>query len=166
MKMSPGSLYDERLAYIETTYQPGRDEFRALDRQPDNLPAVDGDYDTYYYSAFVRTTGNDYSDPLTVRATPLDSTAGPERWRYATGASALAPPGILPGAVGSGAAVGGASGAAIGAAVSGNVEGAVVGGAVGAAAGALIPPPGRPTAPAPCPSESRRSIGPWARFRI
>jgi outer membrane protein assembly factor BamB len=57
---------------------------------------------TYSYSLFVNNGSGVYSSPRTVAATPFDSTTGPRKWAYSTGAANLAPAGILPGAVGTG----------------------------------------------------------------
>jgi hypothetical protein len=49
---------------------------------------------TYYYAAFVDDGAGNYSGRRTVAARPFDTVAGPARWGYSTGATALAPPGI------------------------------------------------------------------------
>lgn len=55
---------------------------------------------TYYYAAFVY-NGSAYSSGKTVAARPFDTT-GAVKWAYSTGATALAPPGVNPGAIGAG----------------------------------------------------------------
>jgi hypothetical protein len=57
---------------------------------------------TYYYSLFVSNGGGLYSSRRTVKATPFD-TSGARKWSYSTGATSLAPAGILPGPLGEGA---------------------------------------------------------------
>jgi subtilase family protein/putative pyrroloquinoline-quinone binding quinoprotein len=57
---------------------------------------------TYSYSLFVDNGAGVRSLPRTVAATPFD-TSGPRKWAYSTGAASLAPPGVLPGGVGTGA---------------------------------------------------------------
>ncbi len=62
---------------------------------------------TYYYTAWVNSspTGNGaWSSPKRVAATPFNAASpNPRKWAYATGASALAPPGVMPGTAGFGA---------------------------------------------------------------
>jgi hypothetical protein len=62
---------------------------------------------TYYYTAWVNasTAGSGpWSSPKRVAATPFNAAnPNPRKWAYATGASSLAAPGIVPGSVGSGA---------------------------------------------------------------
>ena len=48
---------------------------------------------TYYYAAFVNLSGGGVSPGRLARGRPFD-TAGPVRWAYSTGATAVAPPGI------------------------------------------------------------------------
>ena len=60
---------------------------------------------TYYYAAFVNNGSGIYSSGDTVSARPFD-TSGAVKWAYSTGASALTPPGIWPGAIGTGAVLG------------------------------------------------------------
>ena len=57
---------------------------------------------TYYYAAFVDDGGGGYSAARRATGRPFD-TSGPVKWAYSTGASAVAPPGLRPGAVGVGA---------------------------------------------------------------
>ncbi len=57
---------------------------------------------TYSYSLFVNNGAGVYSSRRTVAATPFDTTTGPRKWAYSTGAASLAPAGILPGAIGAG----------------------------------------------------------------
>ncbi len=57
---------------------------------------------TYYYSIFVLDGSGQTSSRRTVSARPFDTT-GPIKWSYHSSASSLAPPGLYPGAVGSGA---------------------------------------------------------------
>lgn len=61
--------------------------------------------DTYYYSAFVDNGAGDYSPVQTVMARPFDTT-NETKWSYHTSATALAPPGLYPGAAGTGASYG------------------------------------------------------------
>ena len=56
------------------------------------------------YAVFVR-SGSSHSAAKTVRATPVD-TSGNVKWAYSTGASSLAPAGIIPGAIGTGGVYG------------------------------------------------------------
>lgn len=53
---------------------------------------------TYYYAAWTVSTDAQYSSAAQVSAVVFDSSAK-EKWRYSSGASSLAPPGIHPGAV-------------------------------------------------------------------
>jgi outer membrane protein assembly factor BamB len=57
---------------------------------------------TYSYSVFVDNGAGVYSSRRTVAAKPF-STFSVHKWAYSTGASSLAPPGVLPGAIGDGA---------------------------------------------------------------
>jgi hypothetical protein len=52
----------------------------------------------YCYSVFVKVSGL-YSPGRTVKARPFDSTAGPVKWAYATGGTAVAPPTVSAGGV-------------------------------------------------------------------
>lgn len=56
---------------------------------------------TYYYAAFVQ-DGSGYSAARRAAGRPFD-TSGAVKWAYSTGATAVAPPGLRPGAVGVGA---------------------------------------------------------------
>ncbi|MEN8164521.1 MAG: PQQ-binding-like beta-propeller repeat protein, partial [Acidobacteriota bacterium] len=60
---------------------------------------------TYYYAAFVDNGSGEYSSRQTVMARPFDN-SGKVNWAYHTSATALAPPGLYPGAAGSGASYG------------------------------------------------------------
>jgi outer membrane protein assembly factor BamB len=53
---------------------------------------------TYYYAAFVNSGSGGFSTARNAQGRPFD-TAGPVKWAYSTGASALAPPGLGPLAV-------------------------------------------------------------------
>lgn len=57
---------------------------------------------TYYYAAFVDDGSGGYSAARRATGRPFD-TSGPVKWAYSTGATAVAPPGLRPGAVGVGA---------------------------------------------------------------
>jgi outer membrane protein assembly factor BamB len=57
---------------------------------------------TYFYSLFMYDGGGVASSRRTTAATPFDTT-GAHKWSYSTGAASLAPPGVLPGAIGTGA---------------------------------------------------------------
>ncbi|MEN8164844.1 MAG: endonuclease, partial [Acidobacteriota bacterium] len=57
---------------------------------------------TYFYSAWVVNSSGEASARKTVSARPFD-TAGSAKWSYHSAASSLAPPGLWPGAVGTGA---------------------------------------------------------------
>lgn len=57
---------------------------------------------TYFYTAFVNNGGGIFSDGRLVSAKPF-ATSGPVKWGYSTGALSAAPPGVRPGAFGSGA---------------------------------------------------------------
>jgi len=60
----------------------------------------------YYYAAFVRHTDGTYSEAAEVTAKPFDATVTNHKWTYSTGASTLAPPGILPGPLTTGSVYG------------------------------------------------------------
>lgn len=60
------------------------------------------DGSTYFYSAWTISSGGEASPRETVAARPFDTT-GPVQWTYHSGASSLAPPGLWPGAIGTGA---------------------------------------------------------------
>ncbi len=60
---------------------------------------------TYYFAAFVDNGSGEYSPAQTVTARPFDTT-GQTKWAYHTSATALAPPGLYPGAAGTGASYG------------------------------------------------------------
>ncbi len=57
---------------------------------------------TYYYTVFVDDGAGDYSTGRRVWARPFD-TSGKVKWSYHAGESALQPPGVYPGGVGTGA---------------------------------------------------------------
>lgn len=57
---------------------------------------------TYYYAAFVDNGSGVHSAARTTTGRPFD-TSGAVTWAYHTGATAVAPPGIRPGAIGAGA---------------------------------------------------------------
>ncbi len=59
---------------------------------------------TYYYAAYVTGRGRTAA-ARTTAGIPFDA-SGPAKWRYFTGASALAEPGLSPGAIGAGAVYG------------------------------------------------------------
>ncbi len=56
---------------------------------------------TYYYTAFVEDGAGDHSTGRHLAARPFD-TSGKLRWAYSSGATALAPTGVMPGAIGTG----------------------------------------------------------------
>ncbi len=66
----------------------------------DTSSIVDGTI--YYYSAWVLDSGGTSSSGKTVTARPF-ATTGSVKWSYHSAASSLAPPGLYPGAVGTGA---------------------------------------------------------------
>ena len=66
----------------------------------DTTAMTDGS--TYFYSAWTISSGGEASPRETVAARPFDTT-GPVKWAYHSGASSLAPPGLWPGAIGTGA---------------------------------------------------------------
>ncbi|MBP7866929.1 MAG: S8 family serine peptidase [Acidobacteria bacterium] len=57
---------------------------------------------TYYYAAFARAASGAYADGKTVTSRPF-ATPADVKWAYSTGASALTPPGVRPGVIGTGA---------------------------------------------------------------
>ncbi len=57
---------------------------------------------TYYYTAFVDAGGGNFSGGRHVSARPFDTTASQVKWAYSSGATALAPSGVMPGAIGTG----------------------------------------------------------------
>jgi len=102
-----GSYTTTRIRYRTDTYPTGPTDGTLLTDQA----GAAGEYDslehlsltngtTYYYAAFVY-NGSAYSSGKTVAARPFDTT-GAVKWAYSTGATALAPPGVNPGAVGAG----------------------------------------------------------------
>jgi glucose/arabinose dehydrogenase/outer membrane protein assembly factor BamB len=58
----------------------------------DHTSLADGT--TYYYSAFVNLSGGGLSAGRFAKGRPFDTTTGPVKWAYSTGATALAPPGV------------------------------------------------------------------------
>lgn len=102
-----GSYTTTRIRYRTDTYPTGPTDGTLLADQAGTA----GEYDslehmslsngtTYYYAAFVY-NGSSYSSGKTVAARPFDTT-GAVKWAYSTGATALAPPGGNPGAIGAG----------------------------------------------------------------
>ncbi|MCD4749527.1 MAG: S8 family serine peptidase [Thermoanaerobaculales bacterium] len=92
-----------------TTTEPGcslagPDRNGGLDNY-DTMAFAGSNGTTYYFAAFVDNGSGEYSASKTVKAQPFD-TGGKIKWAYSTGASALAPPGLYPGAAGTGAAYG------------------------------------------------------------
>ncbi|HHQ48505.1 MAG TPA: hypothetical protein ENK19_06430, partial [Acidobacteria bacterium] len=76
--------------------------------QPGTLGAYDSFTDTglangttYYYTAFVDDGSGTLSGGRHVTARPFDTT-GKVRWAYSSGATSLAPTGVMPGAIGTG----------------------------------------------------------------
>ncbi|NLI48481.1 MAG: PQQ-binding-like beta-propeller repeat protein [Acidobacteria bacterium] len=102
-----GSYTTTRIRYRTDTYPTSPTDGTLLADQAGTA----GEYDslehlsltngtTYYYAAFVY-NGSAYSSGKTVAARPFD-TSGAVKWAYSTGATALAPPGVNPGAIGAG----------------------------------------------------------------
>ncbi|RKZ70226.1 MAG: hypothetical protein DRQ48_06630, partial [Gammaproteobacteria bacterium] len=71
----------------------------------DTMTVAGSNGTTYYFAAFVDSGSGEYSPAQTVTARPF-ATTGPTQWAYHTSATALAPPGLYPGAAGTGASYG------------------------------------------------------------
>lgn len=97
---SSGPYASTRIRYSTSSYPSGPNDGLPVTDQPGLLGGRDSFEHTglandvvHYYAAFVD-QGGSYSVGRFVEARPFDSSTGPVRWAYSTGAAAMAPPGI------------------------------------------------------------------------
>ena len=104
--VNPSSNYSTTRICVKTGgYPTGPTDGFLTDQSPmsgqyDSLEYSGTNGTTYYFAAYVH-NGSAYSSGKTVAARPFD-TSGAVKWAYSTGATALAPPGVNPGAIGAG----------------------------------------------------------------